>query len=370
MTAATKIRNEVNELAELARRRDPAGRATLYHNIVNLFEEMGSALSATERSLMCDILEHLARDVEMSLRKELAERLLTAPNPPVDLVLILANDQIEVARPLLLYSKILKDNDLIDIIRHRSLQHQISIAARENLSAKVSSVLVQMGSPSVMNVLLNNASAVISPEAFNLLVNQAQHQDSLQAPLIKRADLPPALAKRMYLWVSDALKEAILANFSLSQTELNSGLEAAIAGLTAEDEFCAGQAGMAKKMVDKLFEAGEVNPAFLMKCLHQGQVPLFEEAFAKLCRVPADVLRKIIYNRGSDGLAVACRFVGIDRSVFLTIYRLTRLSRQESPELTDIQVSHAFEIFEKFDKRRAEITLHRWAEEESKTRIF
>src|SRR5690606_38981658 len=125
-----------------------------------------------------------------------------------------------------------------------------------------------------------------------------------------------------------------------------------------------------KKMVDKLFEAGQINPAFIMKCLHQGQVEFFEEAFAKLCNLQPDVLRKIIYNRGADGLAVACRVLDIDRSVFLTIFRLTRLARQENPELSDAQTSHAYEIFEQFDKRKAEITLHRWAAEETKARLF
>lgn len=369
MLANTEIRNEVIELADLAKRRDPAGRGTLYQNIVQLFERADGSLSGTERDLMCDILSRLAKDVEMSLRMQLAERLAAMPDAPTDLVVLLANDQAEVARPLLLYSKILKDKDLIDIIRHKSIQHQISIAARQNLSSQVSSVLVQMGSPSVMSVLLSNASAVISPEAFNLLVNRSQHQENLQAPLINRADLPPVLAKRMYLWVSAALKQAIVDNFSIPAAALEDGLQEAVTQLSAEDAL-AQQAKTSQKLVDKLFEAGQLTPTFVMKSLHQGQVELFEEAFARLCNLQTAVFRKIIYNRGSDGLAVACRAVGIDRSVFLTIYRLTRQARQESPELSTAQTSHAFEIFMNFDKRKAEITLHRWAAEENKARLF
>ena len=73
------------------------------------------ALSERERALMGDILRKLIGDVEKAVRRELAERLAERGDAPRSLVIALANDEFEVAHPLLLKSTVLYDVDLIEI---------------------------------------------------------------------------------------------------------------------------------------------------------------------------------------------------------------------------------------------------------------
>ncbi len=65
---------------------------------------------------MQDILRLLARDVEMAIRIALAERLADDSTAPHDLILLLADDRIEVARPLILRSPLLTDAELLRMI--------------------------------------------------------------------------------------------------------------------------------------------------------------------------------------------------------------------------------------------------------------
>ena len=58
---------------------------------------------------------------------------------------MLANDDIEVAYPILAFNKVLQDADLIEVIRHRTLEHQLVIAIREDVSEAVSDALVRTG---------------------------------------------------------------------------------------------------------------------------------------------------------------------------------------------------------------------------------
>jgi uncharacterized protein (DUF2336 family) len=364
------VREEITNLATLAQRRDRDGRAALYENIFGLMQRDDMHPSDTERELMCDILRRLAHDVDVALRQRLAEQLAGRPDAPYELILMLANEQIEIAHPVLTQSKALNDNDLIEIIYHKTRQHQLSIASRKMVSEPVSHALVSIGNEPVVVALLNNPTARISERDFSHLVVQSSQAHNLQAPLLSRNDLPASLAKKMYSWVSESLKQVIIENFDVSPSAVQKALKTVSQELEAMDKAQAAHASHAQNLIDKLHAAGQLKASFLMKSLAQGEIELFELGFGKLINLKAEAMRKILYNRGYDGLAIACRAVGIDRSVFLTIFRMSREARQMACKITDDEMAHAFSLFQSMDQRKALLTVHRWAAEESRAPIF
>src|SRR4051812_5812834 len=108
---------ETQKLFDLAHDRSVAGRKALMATVTDLFFEQGGTLSDRERTLMTEILRQLIHDVEMCVRRALAERLARQPAAPRELVTALANDQIEVAHPILLHSEVLQDIELIEIVQ-------------------------------------------------------------------------------------------------------------------------------------------------------------------------------------------------------------------------------------------------------------
>src|SRR5690606_28752200 len=101
------------------------------------FDEKGS-INERERRLMTEILQQLIHDVEQSVRKALADRLAEEKDAPRELVTILANDEIDVAHKILRDSAVLQDLELIEIIQHRTFEHQLTIAMRNTVSEAVS----------------------------------------------------------------------------------------------------------------------------------------------------------------------------------------------------------------------------------------
>ena len=161
----------------------------------------------------------------MSVRRTLAERLAMLPSAPRDLIVELANDQIEVAHPILMGSNVLHDTDLIEIIHQRTLEHQLAIAMRKNINELVTDALVESGNEDVIKVMLENPSARISRATMEYLVEQSKRVDTYQNPLLKRPDLEPQLAKRMYLWVSAALRTHIVTKFNIDVSALDETIE-------------------------------------------------------------------------------------------------------------------------------------------------
>ena len=193
-----------------------------------MFLDGGTSVSDRTKALMSQILRRLVHDVEIKLRRSLAEKLSKRADTPHALIVELANDEYEVTHPILIESNVLQDADLIETIKHRTMAHQLAISMRESLSEDVSEALVDTGQEDVIASLLNNHGAKVSRHVMDYLVSESKRVDAYQNPLVRRPDLPPELAERMSWWVSAALREYISERFSLDLGELDVSIETAV----------------------------------------------------------------------------------------------------------------------------------------------
>ena len=364
------IKPEITELLSLAHDKSAQGKNRLFDEITGIFETNHENLSSDERLLMSEILESLLLNVETLIRQKLANRLATMKNVPVELIILLANDQIDVARPILDLSSLLENKDLVGIIRQKSLQHQLSIAGRKNIDSDVCRQLVSTGNDDVIVKMLSNRAARIGDKTLEKLVKQSKTKTIYQTPIINRPDLPSELASRMYEWVSDNLKESLIDIQNLDKTDLETSLQSAVTSLQEEDELQGESSSNEKNIIEKLHGTGKLLPSFLIKCLKQGQVTLFELAFSKMINISHDRLCNIIYERDESSLAVACCAAGLDRNTFLIIYKTTRIARHKKPALSKEQALPIFEIFKNLNARTAEIRIHKWLADDARVPIF
>ena len=92
-----------DHLVALAHQNSADSRKALGTNIVDQFAGgEAETVSERERALMLDILHKVVADVEMSVRKRLSESLADAADVPPALIRLLADDEIEVAYPVLM----------------------------------------------------------------------------------------------------------------------------------------------------------------------------------------------------------------------------------------------------------------------------
>jgi uncharacterized protein (DUF2336 family) len=344
----------VTRLSQLAANPHAAQRGEIYLAVASLYQTQAPRLSERERSLMREILQRLAGDVEMTIRIALAEKLADDEAAPLDLILLLADDSIEVARPVILRSQRLGDTELLSLLEHAGESHQTACAERPNIGAPVCDVLAKSNSETVLVALVRNATAQIAAGTFETLVEKSRRIAALQHPLADRQDLPLRLATQMCGWVTDALKAHIrvrhpdvAASVALKLTEAESRMHAAPQPSAAEP------AAGAVKLVDKLAAAGQLRAGFLLRVLHQGQIDLFDIAFAKLLGLELSHLRHVLYEQGPRPVALACRAVGIDRCVFPTVFNLSRQTRGQHPALTAQDKAEVGSVFQSLSKPEA-----------------
>jgi uncharacterized protein (DUF2336 family) len=346
--------SDMGRLAQLAANPQGTTREEIFLAVASLYRIQGSYLSDRERALMQEILRRLARDVEMAIRISLAERLADDSTAPHDLILLLADDSIEVARPLILRSPLLTETDVLRMIGECGAGHQEAVAARPNIGEPVTDALVRLEAEPVLTALVRNVTARISPSAFEALVEKSRRIANLQDPLAKRADLPPDLATRMCEWVSEALKTYIAQNYKIEAAKLESALDHAGQVLKSEPQAPKSPpAESAQKLIDKLAASGQLKAGFLLRVLHQGQIDLFDLAVSRLLNVPLVETRRKLYEMGPKSVALACRAAGIDRCVFATVFNLSRQARNMRPVLTQAELAEVQGVFAGFTKTAA-----------------
>jgi uncharacterized protein (DUF2336 family) len=287
----------------------------------------------------------------MDIRIRLAERLADDPGAPHQLIILLVDDAIEVAGPVLARSPILSDADLVQIVQKGSDDHQVVIAGRPAIGETVSAALARSACEAAVVALLRNQTAKFSNETFRHLGERARTAPPLQEPLISREDLPAQLVQTLCIWVSGALKTALTARYPEAARALTSAIDETTTGLQTGEVLTTGV--NARKLVEKLHASGQLRASFLIRVLNQGQMELFDYAFAALLHMDIETMRKALYGNSPLTVALACRAAGIDRSVFQTVFNLSRHHRRVTAKLSDSDQSQIATIFSQVKKSEA-----------------
>lgn len=336
---ALSVLARTEEILSLARSRTPGDRERLLLAVVDLCDVAESAeimSTPAVQDLLNSIFMSLVVEAERDIRRRLAESLAHVDWAPAALINVLALDDIEIARPIIASSPLLDDQDLVRLLIEATVEHQIEVARRPGLATPVISAILKQGEPAVLTALAGNVQTELAPGDMALLVKASRRVAALRSPLVRRPELTDDLALQLYVWVGQALRQALTTRFRLDPDKLEAALSKAVG------EAHAGQAGadpttdaivweqddereeMERRLISKLVAAGQLRPGYLLRALREGRVSLFVGALATLGDFAPEMVRRALDGDQPEHLALACAAVNIDRSAFPTILELVR----------------------------------------------
>jgi Uncharacterised protein conserved in bacteria (DUF2336) len=193
----------LQQLESLARERTTEKRRALLRAISDCFFAT-SHHSASEMELYSEVVMRVLGEVEPVARAELSERIADIIEAPHKVVLVLAKDEIIVAKPVLTRSVVLNEGDLERLARDHSQDHLVAIATRMTLTERVTDVLVSRGDQQVVGTVVANQGARFSHESFAALADRATADEMLLDRLGTRMDLPVEITTRMVPLISEA----------------------------------------------------------------------------------------------------------------------------------------------------------------------
>lgn len=342
--ASTLSQKQVAELLARARDRSAPGRTTFVLDLYDLCAD-GSAFKEDDLAAAIDILLDVVHRAPVSVRQQLAERLARDPRAPRRVVNSLARDEISVAFTVLTESPVLEDDDLIDILRDRPLEHQLGTLQREKVSERVSAAFVEGRDPRVMRWLLENPGASIPRAAMEVIVEASYVEPEMQRPLVGRADLPRDLAVKVRGWATGELRERLSKNFGFDAAAPEPDAAPAPQRSDRSDDESA--SAQALDLGLRLRASGELRASLLLKALRSGQLATFEGLFARFCGISLAGARRILAAPDRSGLAVALKAQGIDKGTYASIYMLLHKTRYPGKVVPASTLANATAAFDR-----------------------
>lgn len=259
-------------------------------------------LSPSERKIAEDIFRTLVRDTEIRVRESLAAHLKSSPDLPHDVAVSLAKDVDSVALPVIKFSEVLTDQDLIGIVRGNAAARQVAVAQRPRVSAVVADALIDTGNETAVARLVSNEGAELTEKALGRVMSEYEASDSVSDSLSRRATLPAAVAEQLvemvtqklqdYLAEKEELPADVASNLILQARERATMSLAQVGSTEAELD----------NLIVQLHRKRRLSHSLLLRALCVGDIGFFERALSKLANLPLQNTRILIHDQGKLGL--------------------------------------------------------------------
>jgi len=269
-------------------------------------------LSDAERELAEDIFRVMVRDVEVKVREALSNQLMRSHAVPHDVAIALAHDVDTVSLPMLQFSAVLSDKDLLEIVQTSDTDKHMAVAKRATVNPRVASALVKTGSKDVALTLTQNRGANLPPVALHEIIDRYGDDEVFHEPMVARRHLPMAVAEKLVHKVSEALRDRIVESH-----ELPPNLAADLVMQSLERATLAVSAGNAsnEEQVERLVEQMDSNhrltPSIIVRAVMMGDIKFFEYSLAVKSRISVINARTLIYDPGHYGLSGILRRAGV-----------------------------------------------------------
>lgn len=315
----------------LAHDSNPEVRGSLAHKISRLAPGLSADERGRLRQLTYETLELLARDQIPRVRQILAEALKDIANAPPEVIRRLAHDsELTVAGPVLEFSPVLTDEDLLEIIRSNPVPGALSaISRRQPVAAPVADAVAASNDAEAIAVLLANHSAQIREETLDMLLDQASSTDIWHSPLVRRPHLSAKAMTRLARFVAESLLLVILERPELDEDMKRAVCDEVRRRVNAQGNaiiaFKRGEAGTetdlpdaaeppsgaAMERVQRLNLAGALNEDTFLLALTEDDLDFVKAALEVMAGVPSDCVRHVIAVKSAKGIVALAWQAGL-----------------------------------------------------------
>lgn len=282
------------------------------------------------QSLTLEALEVLARDTLVQVRQLIAEEIRALDNVPKRIVTELAHDaELVVSAPILEYSPLLRDEDLLEIITASPIQGALAaISRRNNVSETVSDEIVQSDDESAIAELLANDSAQIREETLDAIIDKAPDHEDWHEPLVLRKHLSHRAIRRISRFVASSLLDQLQELHPIGDTvsrEVAGRVDERLADSSLEDR------AITASEVELLHNKDMLDEKIIMERLDSGDKEFAIQAIALLAELDAFTVRKVTKAKSAKGLTALTWTAGLSMRAALSFQQ--KLANIESQGL-------------------------------------
>ena len=326
-----------------------------------------SHLTPQERHMAGDVLVELLRDADVKLRESVAKRLVRLNEAPRTILVILAKDDIQVARHVLEESKSLSDSDLIQICRKVSGEHRKVIAKRRKVSDAVADAIVEFLEEDVVETLLKNKGSSFSETALQRILTVSRSHQPYVELLAKRDELRPSHGLTMFWWATAENRKKILHRFAVTRNVLQESCHDLFPKAAAEGWSDAGvrkalqfierrqrnRAAMERsefKTLEEAVEAAETT----------GLTRKLTEEISYISGVKPATGAQILTDKSGESIAILCKAPGLKRDYVEKLWRALKRPVHDVKGDIHPDLARVLQTYDVISTDKAQTVLRYW----------
>lgn len=346
---------------------DKAVRRQLAKRLADVICIPASQLTPQERHMAGDVLVELLRTADVDIRESVAKRLVMLNEAPRTILVILAKDDIKIARHVLEKSKSLTDSDLIQIIQKVSGAHRAVIAKRRHISDAVIDGMVQFLEEDVVETLLKNKNAHFSETAIQRILTVSRTHQPYVELLIKRDELRPSHGLTMFWWATAANRKKILHRFAVTRNVLQESCSDLFPKAAADGWS---DAGVRKAL--QFIERRQRNRAAMARSEYEGLEAAIDtaeqtgltrkltEEISYMAGVKPATGAQILTDKGGEGIAILCKAPGLKREYIEKLWRALKRPLHEVDGSMHSSLTRVMETYDRISTDKAQTVLRYW----------
>jgi uncharacterized protein (DUF2336 family) len=344
-------------LEEIVRSGDPKRRSDAVRKISDLFLRGAAQFQPAHVDLFDGILTSLVPQTEVEARGELAERLATLANAPPQLVaLLVRDDEVVIAGPLLRHSPLIDDATLVDIASLKGQPHLLAISERRPLTPPITDVIVRRGDIHVARSVARNSGAQFSHIGYSGLIRRAGEDAALAMTVGQRDDLSPAQLKDLLSRSIDTVRRRLFDAAKPSQRVAINRVMAEISGAPKHMNV-ARDFAVAQRLIQSLSQADDLNEGALLRFARAHQYEETAAALSAMSGVRIGTIDQLLKGDRDDPILILGKSIAIS---WATVRALMALRIGPGRSLSAADVEEARQNFERLVPATAQRVLTFW----------
>jgi len=268
----------------------------------------GNLLSDNEKAVAGDILRLLAHDISLRIRINISEKFCKSESIPYDVVKKLANDIEDlVAVPVVQFSSLLTEDDLLEIIKKDTDGRQRAVARRDNLSDKLVGEIISHGSEYTIESLIDSNGTDLSEENSRLIINKFGNNEGIIGELISINKMKPEAVHDILSMVSEDLRKQIIFKYNIPKSVVDSivtsSTESVSHGLVKAQIIPNVSTTSLDSIIAKLHKENQLHINLIIKVLSSGNTNFLILSLAQLASIPTKNVIALIEEEGNAGIA-------------------------------------------------------------------
>jgi len=322
---ATQLKISSDDVKRLVSHPDRDVRAVLAQKICR--EVKSLALSSREKDVVEEILWFIARDAAVMVRRALAVTLKNSANLPHEIAQKLIRDVDSVAVPVLIFSPVLDQGDLLEVLKSKAAAKMMAVSKRAHIGGDLVKAIVRYGDSRVIASVAANDGAEIDVDLGSQMLDIYHDNDLIKESFIARRDLPTLVVEKLITMVSSEAARRLYENHEIpldiavkiaTQSRERASVDF-ISQSWVSNDLCT--------LVERLDNEDRLTNTLITRAACCGQIRFCEQALAQKSGVSIYKAALMVHDSGPFGLKALCAQAGLDGRDFailrasLTIYR-------------------------------------------------